>query len=135
MVEIVRTPTVAETGSSRFCKTITWSGLLGTDSGQMIDLEAYPDKTIHVFGTFGGGTVTFYGSNDPKALTDRVNGTLFGSKTADYEVLTDTLNNTLVFTTAGLKQILEDPLYILPVVTGGTGSNLTIIVKSTRGRP
>ncbi|MDE2233765.1 MAG: hypothetical protein KGJ90_06725 [Patescibacteria group bacterium] len=126
MTETVQPVSVAE--YNRFVKTITWKGLGGADSGQMAQLPRFADKCVHVFGTFGAGTVTLYGSNDPAAQTDYNNGTLFGSKTASWIALTDTLGNNIALTSAGLKPILEDPLYILPVVTGGTGSNLTVII-------
>ena len=127
MTEVIRTPTIAEDG--RFVRVVTWTGLDGDDSGQLIELPRFSDKTVHVFGTFGSATVTLYGSNDPRAITDRNAGTLFGSKTASWVALTDTLGNNLAPTSAALKTILEDPLYILPVVTGGDGTtSLSVII-------
>lgn len=128
MVEVVRSAVVSEI--NRFVRQIKWTGLLNTDSGNAIDLPRFSDKTVHIFGTFGGATVTLYGSNDPLALVDKNAGTLFGSKTASWVKLTETLGNDLAVTAAALKIILEDPLYILPVVTAGDGTTtISVIIE------
>lgn len=86
---------------------ITWAGLANADSGSAGDLVGSPDKTVQVTGTFGaGGSVTLQGSND---------GT-------NWETLSDPLGTALTFTAAGLKAVLENPLYIRPIVTAGDGT-------------
>lgn len=128
MTEVVRAGTAVEI--NRFVREIKWTGLDGDDSGNAIDLPRFSDKTVHIFGTFGGATVTLYGSNDPKALVDKNAGTLFGSKTASWVALTETLGNNLAVSAAALKIILEDPLYILPVVTAGDGTtSISVIIE------
>src|SRR3990167_7554691 len=130
MSEVVRTGTHALINKETI--KCTWSGLDGDDSGQAMDLSGYPDKTVQVFGTFGSATVTLYGSNDPAVLTDRAAGTLFGAKTAEWVVAQDSLGNNIAKTVAGGDVILEDYQYWSPVVTGGTDSVLTVIIKATR---
>lgn len=131
MVEVVRAGTVAE--YNRYIKTITWTGLLTTDSGIAVELPRYADKTVHIFGTFAGATVTMYGSNDPLVVTDRNAGTLFGSKTASWVQVSSTQNPTIAVTSAALLTIIEDPIYMLPVVTGGDGTtSLKVIICCRR---
>lgn len=115
--------------------TVTWSGLDADDSGKAVDLSAYPDKTAQVLGTFNGGTLTLYGSNDPAVLTDRAAGTLFGSKTAEWIIAQDTLGNNFAKAAAGGDVLLENYRFWCPVVTGGGGStNLKLIITGARSR-
>lgn len=110
---------------------ITWSGLDGDDSGKAAQVGKYRDRTVEVHGTFGGATVTIYGTSDPRALTDRAAGTAFGSKTASWKNYQDTTETSVTFTAAGSSQLLQNFLYMLPVVTGGDGTtSLEIIVTA-----
>lgn len=114
---------------------VTWSGLDGDDSGAAVDLAGYPDKTVHIYGTFDSGTVSMYGSNDPLALVDRTAGTLFGSKTASWIAIVDPQGNAIAKTSAAMEAILENPQYICPVVTGGGGSTaLKVVIVASRSR-
>lgn len=127
MTEVVRIPTVVARDKGTII--VTWSGLDADDSGQAVDVSNYPDKSVHIYGTQNGVTVTLWGSNDPRAKTDQEAGTLFGVKTASWVKLTDTLGNDLaIATNDALKTILENPQWILPVNTGGGGSTAMKVV-------
>lgn len=133
MTEVVRTPTRLDTNFTNV-EGWLWSALDADDSGQMIEFSKYADKCVHIYGTPDGATLTLYGSNDPLAIVDRDAGTLFGSKTASWIALTDPQGNSIAKTAAAIEQVLENPLYILPVSSGGGASTswkIAIVGKRT----
>lgn len=132
MTEVVRNHTVRTLGHGQI--EVTWSGLDADDSGNAVNLCEYTDFTVQVTGTFNGGTCTLYGSNDRAAvLADRLAGTLFGSKTAEWIAAQDSLGNNFAKTAAGGDTIVDSYEYYLPVVTGGGGStNLKVILKASK---
>lgn len=83
----------------------------GSDTCVPAQLPALADKSIHVSGTFGGGTVTLGGSN---------NG---GSS---YIGLTDPTQTAISITSEAIKAVLENTQLVKPVLTGGSGTSLTI---------
>jgi hypothetical protein len=88
----------------------------------------FPDKTLHVFGSdFDSGTMTLKGSNDPRAAVDRAAGTLYTSKTADWQSLVDPQGNAIAKAAAAIEAVLEDPQYISPVMSGGGASTSKFI--------
>jgi hypothetical protein len=75
------------------------------------------DRTIQVYGTWGGASLTVEGSND---------GT-------NWATLHDPTGEELVFTTDGIAVILENPLYIRPrlsVVGAGASVNAKLLSRS-----
>jgi hypothetical protein len=96
------------------CRRAAWVGLATGDDGAPIDWSAFADKSVQVFGTFGGATVTLQGSNDE------------GPVPTNWTVLTDMQGNALNFTTAALEQVSENTCWVRPVVTGGAASGITI---------
>lgn len=96
---------------------VTWSGLLNTDVGSAIQLAHFGDRTVQVTGTFGGGTMTFQGSND---------GTNWAS-------LTDPQGNAIAKTAAGLEAVLELPRYVRPSVAGGDGTTDLVVTMFATG--
>lgn len=79
------------------------------------------EKSVHVKGTFGaGGTVKLQGTND-------------GATTATFPAATvNQLNKpdgtNLSLTAEGLLQILENPAWIRPVISAGTGVSVTVLI-------
>jgi hypothetical protein len=67
---------------------------------------------VQITGTFGAATVAIQGSND---------GT-------NYVTLKDFYNTAMSTTTAALFEFETSVLYLKPLITGGTGDNLTITV-------
>ncbi len=102
----------------------TWAGLLNGDTGAPLQIPSMSDKTVHIFGTFGsGGSVTLQGSNDPRVLTNP------GS--AVWVALTDPQGNAITKTAAAIEALLENPIFIRPIVTAGDGStDLTVIISA-----
>jgi hypothetical protein len=105
---------------------VTWTGLTTDDTGQPWYRADYSDKCVQVFGDFGtNATVTLQGSNDPRVISDPANAVWFS--------LTDPQANAIAKAAAAGEQILENPVYIRPVVTSGTSPNLTVIISATKG--
>lgn len=105
-------------------QSVIWEGLTTNDYGVAWKRSDYADKTFQVLGNFGSGaTVTLYGSNvqNPVLTSD-----------ADWFVLTDTTETALAITSAGGGQILQNPLWIRPKVTGGTSPDLDVLIEAVR---
>lgn len=88
-----------------------WETLTETNTtGRAVGLSALPDRSVQVVGTFGGTSISLYGSNDG----------------ATWVILNDPLGDPLTFTSAGLRQVAELTRYVRPLVTGGTGVDLDV---------
>lgn len=106
-------------------QTVTWAGLTTNDTGQPWELSFYSDKTVQIFGNFGGtASVTIEGSNDPRVTSDPSNALWFP--------LTDPGSNAITKTAAAGEQILENPRWIRPNVTLGTTPAITVIIQATK---
>ncbi len=107
------------------CQTVTWSGLTTNDTGQPWPRADYSDKTVQIFGNFGGtGSVSLEGSNDPRVISDPSNAVWF--------TLTDPSSTAITKTAAAGEQILENPKWIRPSVTLGTTPAITVIIQATQ---
>lgn len=94
---------------------LEWTGLLQGDDGEWKPLSYWNDKCLHMYGTLDGATVTLQGSNESAPTAGNAVG------------LTDPTQTAISFTVKGIKQVLENPLFVRPVVTGGDGTtNLTV---------
>jgi len=105
-------------------RAFTWAAMGNADVGDWIQIPKDPDKVFQVFGTFGGATVVLQGTNDPNAITT--------PSSANPITLTDPLGNNVSFTSAGMKQVLEDPIFVRPSTSGGSGTSITVILSSRR---
>lgn len=103
----------------------TWT-LANGDTGVAVKTANFPDKCVQVDGTFGvGGSVTLRGSNK-ESPSDATAG--------DWFTLTDPQANALTKTAAAGEQILENPLWISPIVTAGDGTtSLNVRLVAKRG--
>lgn len=102
----------------------TWT-LANGDTGKGVKTANFGDKCVQVDGTYGvGGSVTLRGSNK-EAPDDATAG--------DWFSLTDPQANAITKTTGtNGEQILENPLWISPIVTAGDGTtslNIRLIAK------
>lgn len=90
------------------------------DTGVPLILPRYSDKSVHIYGTWDGATVTLKGGNDP-LLSDM-------EDIYDFEgtVITQTVNRSPWV-------ILPNVYAIKPVITGGGGSSLLRIAVNGRG--
>jgi hypothetical protein len=95
-------------------KIYSWTLTDGDPTGNALTHTSHADKTIQVYGTFGGGTVTIQGANHPTSQT--------------WATLTDHADTNITFTTAGMKLIAQNPFAIRPILTGGAGVTVTVIV-------
>lgn len=79
------------------------------------------DKTVTLTsGSFGTSTATMEGSNDSTNGTD---GT--------WITLTDAQGNAISKTANATEQLLENPLWIRPTYSAGSGTTLTATVKGS----
>ncbi len=98
--------------------TATWSSLQAGDEGEPLAMATSNDRSLQIFGTFGGATVELRGSNDG----------------VNYVVLADTQGIPLSFNTAKIEVILELTLFVKPVVVGGDGTtNLNAVALVRKG--
>lgn len=92
---------------------LTWEALGNADDGAGYALPFAADLTVQAIGTFGGATVTLQGSNDGTnwfALTKKG-----GTSAAN-------------FTAAGGASVNENPAFIRPASSGGTGTDVDVTV-------
>lgn len=89
-----------------------WEGITENDAGKMIRMAAFPVKTVHVTGDFGGGDVTLEGSND-------------GS---NFETLLDCSGSPVTVNSAGIFRLQANPLYIQVTVATGTAMDIDVII-------
>lgn len=95
-----------------------WDTITNANSdGEKIAIADYSDKTVQVFGTFGGATLTIQGSND-------------GGTT--WATLHDAQGTDLAFTAAGMELIAENPLLIRPLLSGGAGSDVDVFISGVK---
>lgn len=92
---------------------VTWLAITEADTGRAVQMARFPDRTVHVSGDFTtSGALVIEGSND---------GT-------NYFTLTDPTGASLSFTAAGMKLIVENPLYIRPRATAGTAVAMDVYI-------
>ena len=87
--------------------------LEANETGDKIDVPRHSDKTVHIFGDFGG-TVTIEGGCDPTG-------------TANFVTLEDNLGNDLSFTSADIKLVGPNAYKIGPKAGAGV-SNTTVFI-------
>jgi hypothetical protein len=116
----VRQPTATQFGNNAGV-SITWTGLLQGDNGDAVDYSNFINKTFHVFGTFGGATITCQGSNDG----------------VNWAPLSDVTGNNLSLTsTKPMRRTDDIPRYVRPLVAGGDGTtSLTVVVVGMAYNP
>lgn len=87
--------------------------------GAAIELSAWQDRTVQLFGTWDSATVVIQGSNELVPTT--------------WATLRDPAGNNLSFTADGLKAILELPRWIRPSKSGGVASDAVTVIINARG--
>lgn len=92
---------------------VSWLAVTESDTGRAAALARFPDRTVQVSGDFtSSGALVIEGSND---------GT-------NYFTLTDPTGASLSFTAAGMKLIVENPLYIRPRATAGSSVAMNVYI-------
>ncbi len=106
MTVIAIAPTKLSRGSHKWL----WEAVGDVDTGAPLGPDAggidFADKTVQLVGTFNNATIVIEGSNDG----------------VTYVTLTDPQGNALSFSADAIEVILENPLYIRPSSSGGSGS-------------
>ena len=93
---------------------VSWAELATNDVGAGVPIAYAADLSCQVSGTFGGGTVTWQGSNDNvnwHPMTQR-GGTGGGGGGG---------GTNMAYTAAALHISQENPAFVRPAVTAGTG--------------
>jgi len=98
-------------------KSETWT-LGNADTGASALMRRWADRTVHVLGTFAGATITIQGSND----------------NTNWLTLNDSLGSPLTFTATGMKLILENPIWVRAISSGGAGTAATVIIAGAGGQ-
>lgn len=100
---------------------VSWAGLAATTTsvGSVVSgFARCSDRTVHIYGNFGGSTVALHGSLD---------GTT-------YTVLTDPQGNAISKTSASIESIEELVDFIKPVVAvDGTATGTISVVVLAKG--
>ena len=97
----------------------SYSAIATTDTCTAFECLALADKSVAVEGTFQTSTpatVTFTGSNDG----------------VTFHTLHDAFGNLISMTAPGIVQVMEDTLWVKPVVTGGDGGTALNVVMAGR---
>lgn len=83
------------------------------DTAEPLICPRFSDKSIHMFGTWGGGSVTLKGTNDPTLVS--------------YDDIYDYAGDVITQTAAASPWIILPNVYALkPVLTGGSGVSLVL---------
>ena len=88
-------------------------------SGEADSSIGAADRSIHIFGDFGSGTLTMQGSNDPLKV--------------DWATLHDTAGAEIVVTDDAMFMIAENPENIRAKLTGSTDPVLHANMVSRKG--
>lgn len=98
---------------------VVWTPVTESDTCRPVSYPKHSDKSIQVYiapaGAFGGCSVALNGSND---------NLLAGGGT--YAPLNDPSSTVIAITTAKIKAVLENTVYVQPAATGGTAQSITI---------
>lgn len=92
---------------------ISWGPFATGDTFTAYPNPGSADRSMHVYGTFGGATITVVGSNETAATP------------TSMVALHDPSGTAISITAAGISQISEVTNWIAPVVTGGAASGMT----------
>ena len=105
---------IVATKVSRGSHKWIWEAMGNADSGGALDPNGgginFADKTVQMSGTWGSATIVLQGSNDG----------------VTWFTLVDPQGNAISMTSDGLEAVLENPLYIRPKSSGGTGTDVDV---------
>ena len=88
----------------------SWADLATNDVGAGVPIAYAADLTGQVSGTFGGGTITWQGSND---------------NTNWHPLTRRSVGTDMAFTSAAVHTANENPAWVRPAVTSGT----SVVIK------
>lgn len=102
---------------------VVWSGLATGDEGEWVSIPNLADKTIHAYsagGNWNSGTMTLQGSNEEGTPAHPI-------------TLVDPQGNQIAKTDDFMEVVLENPAKIRPIVTGGTATDIVVIIVAKGG--
>lgn len=95
---------------------VTWEEMGDDETETAVRIPGYTDCTVQIAGTIGAGTVAIQGSND----------------NTNWVQLEDTEGAAMSFSATGMKGILQNPLWIRPVTSGGSSNDVDVILNCRR---
>lgn len=98
---------------------VTWGPFTQADTFTAYPNPGSADRSVHAFGTWGGATLTFKGSNEAGTPT-----ALIG--------LHDPSGTAISFTADNLAQVSEVTNWITPAISGGAATSLTVAMVVRR---
>ena len=102
-------------------KTVTWGPMASGDTGQAYQMHS-TDNTVHgLSSAWDSSTMTLNGSNDPRVVT--------APASASWVEAKDNSNTGIAFTSDELSVMVVAPRYVQPVVSGGTATAITVIIR------
>lgn len=118
----IATFTRVETKGTRVGDILGYWTMRAGDTAQPLLCPRYSDKSLHIMGTFDGGSITLKGSNDD--LLDPLN----------FDDIYDFEGTTITQAAARKPWVILPNVYaLMPVLTGGGGSTLLKIALVGRG--
>lgn len=104
----------------KYKRSVRWEDMEQGDScSEFPNASLYPNKTVHVFGTFGGATVTMKGRGSQATGANALSMHNLGNPTA-----------VAAFVAESAMELLENFPFIVPVISGGDGTtSLTVVVE------
>ncbi len=116
-------PTVTSVGvGNNAAKLVVWTPVTEADTCQYVSYPDLTDRSVHVYGTFGNASVAVQGSNESSAPTN-------------FVALNDPSGTVIGITSAKIKAVLENSVWIKPVPTGGSSQILTIAILFHLSQP
>ncbi len=110
---------VVEVGGLPGAHAFLWETLTENDTALPLVCPHRADMSVHVLGTFNGGTLVIAGSNIVTSPS--------------YITLVDQSDNALSFTAAGLEAIAANVWQIRPRITAGATMDLDIYIFIATG--
>lgn len=96
----------------------TWAAIGDADTCVPVPMDAMGDRSVHVYGTFGGATISIKGSNEPNA-----DPTLAQT---NFVALHDPQGVALTMTAAKIEEVSEVTHWLVPSTASGSGSAVTV---------
>lgn len=100
--------------------SVVWGPFATGDTFTPYPNAGSADRSVHVYGTFGGSTITVVGSNEP------------ANPPTSLVALHDPSGAAISITVAGIAQVSEVTQWIAPVVTGGAGASMFVAMVCRR---
>lgn len=95
---------------------VTWTLTDADPLGDPFIAPGLSDRSVQVFGSFGGGSVKLQGTNEISPV--------------NWAQLHEPSGTDISFGAAGIEAVLENTTQIRPVLQGSTGGSVTVILVS-----